>query len=314
MLAPLTLITTAYNAERFIDIYSRNVSQLLARNCSIIFVDDCSEDHTADIQDLLGNDKFTYIRNPENIGLGPSRNKAMRLVKTPYLAMMDVDDWVAPEKMTEAFSYVSNNPAIDVARTGHVTVRYKKRNIVKAPAPAYYHPLTQEELIGSSSQTTMVDYPYAWAGFYKTSCLLDNDIFFDELHTCEDRKFIWKLALSGINIVAIPHLYYFYSQDDNPQANTQCGDRHQLDFIPAYERLLQNIGQIQDGRFLDKLIRQMAVIIINHIKRKDRFSKKDQKLLFSGCSELLGKVPRPARQRLMKSLSPERQKVLLDLL
>lgn len=314
MLSNLTLITTAYNADSFIDMYSRNISPLLAQNCSIIFIDDSSEDNTGDIQDILKDDKFFYVRNPENIGLGPSRNKAMKMVKTQYLAMMDVDDWIAPNKFIEAFSFVEKNPSFDVARTGHITAYYKKRKIINAPAPAYYRTLTQDELIGPSSITTMVDYPYAWAGFYKTSILLDNNIFFDNLHTCEDRKFIWNLALSDANIVAIPHLYYFYSLDENPQANTQRGDRHQLDFINAYSSLLENIGSVQDGRFLDKLIRQMAVIIINQINKKDRFNKKDQKQLINGCSVLMGKVSRSARQRLMKSLSPDRQKVLQNLL
>lgn len=95
----VTVIISAFNAVLTI---SRAVGSALAspdvRN--VILVDDASTDGTSEAAIAAGDgsDRLTVVRNEVNVGPAASRNRALKMVDTEVIAILDADDLVAPNR------------------------------------------------------------------------------------------------------------------------------------------------------------------------------------------------------------------------
>ena len=74
-------------------------------NCKLYIVDDYSSDGTTQkINDLTKSlDNIFIINNDSNIGPGPSRNKALKLVKNGYIGFLDADDEIVASEYIDSF-------------------------------------------------------------------------------------------------------------------------------------------------------------------------------------------------------------------
>ena len=73
-------------------------SQTLA-NIELIFVDDRGDDGSMEVvgRHAAADDLIRILRNPENLGAGPSRNAGIEAARGEYLSFIDPDDFVAPD-------------------------------------------------------------------------------------------------------------------------------------------------------------------------------------------------------------------------
>lgn len=95
-----TVIIPCYNAEGFIEAALRSaLDQTIP--VQVIVVDDCSTDGSfALLQALAAREpRLTAVRQPENGGPSAARNAALRLVKTPWVANLDADDYFLPDRL-----------------------------------------------------------------------------------------------------------------------------------------------------------------------------------------------------------------------
>ena len=60
------------------------------KSAKVIVIDDCSTDGSKDLVKLLG-DKITLIENLHNMGKAKSINRAIKVVRTPYVLIVDAD-------------------------------------------------------------------------------------------------------------------------------------------------------------------------------------------------------------------------------
>jgi glycosyltransferase involved in cell wall biosynthesis len=62
----------------------------------ICIVDDASPSDLRDFVLGLGRGRVTYVRNPANLGLWPSTNRAIKTARGQWLHLLHDDDWVMP--------------------------------------------------------------------------------------------------------------------------------------------------------------------------------------------------------------------------
>jgi glycosyltransferase involved in cell wall biosynthesis len=101
----VSVIMSAYNAERFIGEAIQSALDQTYPNLEVIVCDDGSTDRTAEVVKSFGN-RVTYIYQ-SNRGQGAGRNNAAQRATGEYLAFLDADDlWEAHkiEKQIEVFS------------------------------------------------------------------------------------------------------------------------------------------------------------------------------------------------------------------
>ncbi len=115
----VSVITPVYNAERFLETTLLSIINQTYKKIEIILVDDCSQDHSAEIIAKYKKiyPAIVYFKQPTNQGAGAARNKALELAKGQYVAFLDADDMWYPNKIEKqinllkekdgAFSYTA---------------------------------------------------------------------------------------------------------------------------------------------------------------------------------------------------------------
>jgi len=95
----VSIVTPTYNRAHLL---RRSLDSLLAQTESrfeVIVVDDASQDDSATVVASLGDERFRYIRLPENRGPGGARNAGVSEARADLVAFQDSDDEWLPEKL-----------------------------------------------------------------------------------------------------------------------------------------------------------------------------------------------------------------------
>lgn len=103
MIPLVSIITPAFNAERFIAATAESVLKQTVIDWEMIISDDGSTDATVAIaEDLARRDsRIRVIKNPPAHHPGPTRNAAMAAARGKYFAFLDADDLWLPTKLEE---------------------------------------------------------------------------------------------------------------------------------------------------------------------------------------------------------------------
>ena len=100
----VTVIIPCYNGEAFIETAVRSaLDQTIPTQ--VIVVDDCSSDGSfALLQAMAENEpRMMAMRQARNGGPSAARNTALRLVKTAWVANLDADDYLLPDRPGRAW-------------------------------------------------------------------------------------------------------------------------------------------------------------------------------------------------------------------
>ena len=103
-MAKVTVLTAVYNAERYLRPCLDSLKNQTLTDCQFICIDDCSTDSSYDIlQEYAKEDpRFQALRTPVNSGQAKARNLGIQFAKGKYMAMLDADDWYAPDTLEQA--------------------------------------------------------------------------------------------------------------------------------------------------------------------------------------------------------------------
>ena len=97
----VSVITPAYNSERFIGEMIQSVLNQSYHNWELVITDDCSTDNTAEIvrQYSKQDDRIHYYCLKENSGAGVARNNSIEKAKGRFITFLDADDMWMPQKL-----------------------------------------------------------------------------------------------------------------------------------------------------------------------------------------------------------------------
>lgn len=96
----ISIITPAYNTEKYIDLAIRSVLNQTYRNFEYILVDDGSTDKTGEIIDrYAAQDSRIRVIHKENGGVSSARNAGLAAATGEYIAWLDSDDSIEPDML-----------------------------------------------------------------------------------------------------------------------------------------------------------------------------------------------------------------------
>ena len=155
----VSIITPAYNAERFISQTIESVLQQTYPHWEMIIVDDASQDNTvAIVQSYAQQDnRIKLIELATNSGSAVARNTAMEHATGQYLAFLDSDDLWLENKLAEQLRFMQEKD-IAFSFTSYVRMRENGTTtnaIVEAPSSVGYDDLMKHCVIGCL--TVMLD-------------------------------------------------------------------------------------------------------------------------------------------------------------
>jgi len=95
----VSVITTCYNAEKFIDVTIKSILAQDYRNFEFIIVDDGSTDNTISAV-KKNNDSRICLIEAGRVGRGKALNMAIKKSKGKYIAIQDADDLSHPKRLS----------------------------------------------------------------------------------------------------------------------------------------------------------------------------------------------------------------------
>ena len=117
----ISIIMGIYNCEKTLSESIESIINQTYENWELIMCDDCSDDSTLKIAQEFEKkyqNKIKVIKNEENITLGPTLNKCLKLVRGKYVARQDGDDISNLNRLKEEVEFLENNKEYDLVATG----------------------------------------------------------------------------------------------------------------------------------------------------------------------------------------------------
>lgn len=309
------MIVPFYNVQQYAPDTLRSLRLNADRDFEFILVDDHSKDETPAIleraaEDLSDVAQVRYIRHERNGGLATARNTGLDAAQGEYLTFLDGDDWLAPGYLTELVSAM-DDLGCDFVRTDHVQATARARSVHRVPVGRRWEAFDPREAILPAHRSTSVDYAYAWAGAYHRR-LADKGVlhFTDGLRTAEDRPWIWKLHREAESFAVVSLLGVFYRRGV-ASSLTQIGDVRQLDFIRAFDQVIEETAADRDaGRLLPKAVRTYCAIIAHHLSNEDRFEPAVARQLRSMSAAAIKRMPQDALGDALEAMDMDRSSKL----
>lgn len=114
----VTVLMPAYNVGKYIKESIESVLNQTFTDFTLLVVDDCSTDNTADVVNSFLDSRIRYEKNEHNLGLAENLNRGIELAETEFIARMDGDDIAEQNWLAEEYAILSTHPEIDVCGAG----------------------------------------------------------------------------------------------------------------------------------------------------------------------------------------------------
>ncbi|RBP68234.1 glycosyltransferase involved in cell wall biosynthesis [Brevibacterium sanguinis] len=275
----------------------------------LIFIDDGSSDDTPAVLETFASEfpRFDVLTNPEASGLANARNQGLGAAEGEHIVFLDGDDWLAPGHLPVMLEEM-HRLGVDFIRCDHTTVQGTKR--VRKLAPMSVRGVALDPRVGITPvhDSTMVDYPYAWAGIFHRRLLERGILTFPEnFMTAEDRSWIWRLHLraESFAVVDAPGILY---RRGLANSLTQILDERQLDFIRAFGQIFDLIGRDAHAEeYWPKAIRNWLAILDHQITRFSASPVSLRMQLRRGAAAVSAQIPRDLLREEFAHQKPSRQ-------
>lgn len=174
----ISVVIPAYNSELCLRETLESALAQTRQAHEVIVVDDGSKDRTEEVAHSFG-DRVRYIKQ-ENQGIAGARNRAIHEATGDWIAFLDHDDLMLPEKLEKQLAVIDGNPKLVVV---YSTFKYlysdgstKEVPVFPAkdlwPALRYRTPILPSTAVVRRSALLEID------GFRKFYCTDDWDLWF----------------------------------------------------------------------------------------------------------------------------------------
>lgn len=112
----ISIVMPVYNAGSFLREALDSVLSQTYKNWELICVDDGSTDNSLDIlqEYVLIDSRIKVFKNHKNQGVSTTTNYAIGKCHGQYLARMDADDVMTPDRLDKQITYLGKNPQVVV--------------------------------------------------------------------------------------------------------------------------------------------------------------------------------------------------------
>jgi glycosyltransferase involved in cell wall biosynthesis len=304
----LSVIVPFYNVQTYAPDTLRSLRVNARDDFEFILVDDCATDGTPEILERAERELpgAVYVRHEVNGGLATARNTGLDAARGQYLTFLDGDDWLAPGYYERLLSAIEDL-GCDFVRTDHVQCTARARSVHRVPHGRRNEVMDPRAAILPAGRSTSVDYAYAWAGIYHRR-LADQGLlhFTHGLRTAEDRPWIWRLHREARSFAVVGLLGVFYRRGV-ASSLTQIGDVRQLDFIRAFDQVIEETARDRDAaQLLPKAVRTYCAIISHHLGNIERFEPAVARKLRTLSAAAMKRMPQDVLKDALDSMDYER--------
>jgi len=227
----VSVITANYNGARHLPAAIGSVLAQTLGAVELIVVDDCSTDDSAAVvaQAAARDPRVRLIVQPRNAGPGAARNRAIAAARGRFVAVLDADDLMAPDRLrrlvaraeADRADIVADNPlAFEDGAAADDGRPFLDANWFKTPRW-----ISLAEVIGSSrmyARRPGLGYvkPLICAVALKTA----GGGYDETLRIGEDYDFLLRLLAKGLRLRTEPQAGYLYRRHTASVSHAMAGD------------------------------------------------------------------------------------------
>lgn len=119
------------------DYVGEAVSSVLAqthRDLALVVVDDGSTDDTSTILAAFDDPRLTVIRT-DGVGRSAARNRALDALDTPWIAILDADDRMTPDRLATQVAFLEAHPEVTVVGSAVTLIDARGRPVGRIDPP-----------------------------------------------------------------------------------------------------------------------------------------------------------------------------------
>ncbi len=279
--ARVSVVVPVYNAERYIEQTLRSVLTSDLRELEVLVVDDGSKDRSAEIVRQIDDPRLTFLQQAASGSPARPRNVGLAHARAPYVAFLDADDLIRPDKLSSAIAALDQHPEAGFAFADFEHIDGEGRvlepsvlafkiadcAIATRRVEGSWHLISQAELERGLLQRNFI----GTSGVVARRSLLENVGAFDEdLVFAEDLDLWFRLAhrCSALYSDVVGHSYRLAPGSLTYAPNVRTAS----DRIKVLRRERARRSLRRERRHLDRLIAEsLGTIGYEHRRNRNRW-------------------------------------------
>ena len=222
----VSIIIPSYNTANYIGKAIHSALNQTLEKIEVIVVDDASQDNSIEIVQQINDVRLKLLINEKNLGAGGARNRALNAAKGQWIAVLDSDDWYAPNRLEKLVKVATEKDADVVADNLHL-IEDGKSN------PWGTLISENQESINSIQKIEAADFVLSdipgkqglYLGFskplFRRNFLVNHQIQYDEtIKVTQDFWFDMDCFAHGASFYLVSEPYYYYRSRENSLANS----------------------------------------------------------------------------------------------
>jgi glycosyltransferase involved in cell wall biosynthesis len=132
-----SIVIPTYNREKFIKKTIASIFEQTYPHYEVIVVDNCSTDRTVEIlKPYIDAGKIKFIRHEQNFERARSRNTGMENASGDFLTLLDSDDFMFANNLSDAAGFASDNPRYKVFHNLYSLVDANRKTVYRYKFPS----------------------------------------------------------------------------------------------------------------------------------------------------------------------------------
>jgi glycosyltransferase involved in cell wall biosynthesis len=240
----VTIAIPFYNAEKYLSDSIKSVFAQTHQDWELILIDDGSTDGSLNIAKSIDDSRVRVFSDGKNKKLASRLNEVTQLARYDYIARMDADDLMSPDRIKTQIDILKENPNLDLVSTGVFSVK-NDLSLVGIRGADYIN-IDFDGLIRKKT------------GIVHAAVVAKKDWYkrnkYDESLSIAQDIDLWLRATKNNDLIAltINNPLYVYREEDNVTANKML-------------RALRNERNMY-SKFVDNQILKYKLLTVSYIK------------------------------------------------
>ncbi len=198
----VTIGLPVYNAAPYLQDALRSIFAQSFADWELLAVDDGSTDGSAALIQGVVDARVRVTCDGRHLGLGARLNQITREARGKFLARMDADDLMHPDRLLRQLEHLERHPEIDALGCAMLVLDAGLRPVGVRRAPQQHAEICSQlaSLGGMMHATVLARAHWAHAHPYR-----------ETLRHCEDQA-LWLSTCSSSHFANLPELLYFYRE------------------------------------------------------------------------------------------------------
>jgi len=219
----VSIVMPCYNADKYITESIKSVFTQNYTHFEFIIIDDGSTDNSSKLIHAFKDQRIVYVKNQQNKGITYTLNKAIKLAKGKYIARLDADDAMLPERLHAQVNFLEKNPDYGMVGGYHYVI------------DSYGMPIQKIEPFQNNEElklNLLFANPFAHPVITMRSDVVKELNYDRTFKYCEDYDLWFRIAAKHkVKNLPIPLLNYRVHANNSSANNSKLMKQHVLDLL-----------------------------------------------------------------------------------